>query len=89
MTWRVRLAVLPLEGMRSPEGETAAAALAALGFGPPSGMTVGKLYEWTAEGDDAEVVRRQAMAMAEALLANPVSERAEVVDVREVRGAPA
>lgn len=83
MTWQVRLAVLPLEGMRSPEGETARDALRALGFEDVESVTAGKVYEWTTRAPDAEAARREAEAMAAALLANPVSERAIVVEVRE------
>ena len=84
MRWRVRLAVLPLEGMRSPEGETALMALQALGFRGLGAVTAGKVYEWTTAADDAAAARAEAEAMAAALLANPVSERAIVLDVREV-----
>ena len=83
MRWRVRLAVLPLEGMRSPEGETALAALRALGFEAVEAVTAGKVYEWTTRAADAEAAGREAEAMAAALLANPVSERALVLEVRE------
>jgi phosphoribosylformylglycinamidine synthase PurS subunit len=81
--WRVRLAVLPLEGMRSPEGETALAALRALGFERVEAVTAGKVYEWTTGAEDKGAAAREAEAMAAALLANPVSERALLIDVQE------
>ena len=80
----MRLAVLPLEGMRSPEGETARDALHALGFDRLEAVVAGKVYEWTTLAADAQAARREAEEMAKALLANPVSERAIVLDVREV-----
>lgn len=83
MSFRVRVAIMPVDGMRSPEGETVATALAALGFGEVGAMTVGKLYEWTSDKADAAQARDEAEAMARTLLANPVSERATVLDVRE------
>ena len=84
MTFSVRLMVMPLPGTRSPEGETVASALSALGFGALGAMTVGKLYEWTTEAPSADAARGEAEAMARTLLANPVSERATVLEVREV-----
>jgi len=81
--WRVRLAVLPLDGMRSPEGETALGALRALGFTGLEAVTAGKVYEWTTRAEDAASAEREAHAAAAALLANPVSERAVVLEVRE------
>lgn len=79
----MRLAVLPLEGMRSPEGETALTALHALGFANLEAVTAGRVYEWTTRSDDATGAEREAHAMAAALLANPVSERSIVIEVRE------
>jgi phosphoribosylformylglycinamidine synthase PurS subunit len=81
--WRVRLVVMPLDGLRSPEGETVEHALAALGFAGVHAVSVGKLYEYLTEAADGEAARAQAQAMADALLANPVSERAAVLDVTE------
>jgi len=83
MRFAVRLAVSPLPGMRSPEGETVETALHALGFGGVAQVTVGKLFEWVVEADSAARARADAQAMVDALLANPVSERAEILDVRE------
>jgi phosphoribosylformylglycinamidine (FGAM) synthase PurS component len=81
MRYRVRVAVMPLDELRDPEGETVAQALSALGLAPAHGMRVGKLYQWDLVASDPQAARQEAERTAREILANPVSQRFEVLSV--------
>ena len=72
---RVRVLVRPKEGILDPQGQTVERALPALGFDGVSDVRIGRLVELEVP-DIGEVE-----AMCEKLLANPLVEDYEVVEV--------
>jgi len=78
---RVRVLIRPKSGILDPQGQAVERALPALGFDGVSDVRVGRLVEL--EVADASEVG----AMCEKLLANPLIEDYEVVELREDRAA--
>ncbi len=72
---RARVLIRPKEGILDPQGQTVERALPALGFDGVSDVRIGRLVELDVP-DIAEVE-----AMCEKLLANPLVEDYEVVEV--------
>ena len=72
---RARVLIRPKEGILDPQGQTVERALPALGFDGVSDVRIGRLVELEVP-DIAEVE-----AMCEKLLANPLVEDYEVVEV--------
>ena len=70
-----RVLIRPKEGILDPQGQTVERALPALGFEGASHVRIGRLVELEVE-DPA-----QLPAMCEKLLANPLVEDYEVVEV--------
>ncbi len=74
---KARVLIRPKEGILDPQGKAVERALPALGFEGVSHVRVGRLVELEAEdGADLE-------ALCEKLLANPLIEDYEVVEVAE------
>lgn len=80
--FEVRLAVLPVPGLRSPAAETVGQALRDLGFEGPQHLSIGKLFVWETPAPTAEAARDEATRMADRLLLNPVTEEAHILSVR-------
>ena len=74
---RARVLIRPKAGILDPQGVAVERALPALGFDGVTNVHVGRLIELDVE-DAAEVPR-----MCERLLANPLIEDYEVVELRE------
>ena len=72
---KARVLIRPKEGILDPQGQTVERALPALGFDGVSHVRIGRLVELDVP-DIAEVE-----AMCEKLLANPLIEDYEVVEV--------
>jgi phosphoribosylformylglycinamidine synthase len=72
---RARVLIRPKEGILDPQGQTVERALPALGFDGVTDVRIGRLVELEVP-DVAEVE-----AMCEKLLANPLVEDYEVVEV--------
>jgi phosphoribosylformylglycinamidine synthase len=72
--YRVRVRVMPRASLLDPQGQTVERALGALGFGGVGSVRIGKSLDLVLEADSSEAARRDATAMCEKLLANPVTE---------------
>jgi phosphoribosylformylglycinamidine synthase PurS subunit len=72
---RVRVLIRPKAGILDPQGQVVSRALPALGFSGVSNVRVGRLIELDVEDPS------QLPAMCERLLANPLIEDYEVLDV--------
>lgn len=75
---RARVIVRLKPGVLDPQGAAVEKSLHTLGFAEVSNVRVQKLIELDIPGDDAAVVKAQAVAMADKLLRNPVIEDALV-----------
>ncbi len=71
---KVRVHVMPKQGVLDPQGKAISHALAMLGFKGVADVRAGKVIEFEIGGTDPEKVRKEAENMAEKLLANPVIE---------------
>ena len=88
-SFEVRLAVLPVQGLRSPSAETVVAALSDLGFSQVERLSLGKLFIWHTRAPGLKAAEAEALQMAERLLANPVTEEALVLSVTPSEGTAA
>jgi phosphoribosylformylglycinamidine synthase subunit PurS len=73
---RARVLIRPKEGILDPQGQTVERALPALGFDGVSGVRIGRMVELEVDRDGARVEE-----MCEKLLANPLIEDYEVVEL--------
>ena len=74
MRYRVRVRILPREGILDPQGQAVAHALAALGFAGVADARVGRTVELALDAASEGEARESAGRMCERLLANPVTE---------------
>ncbi|MCH7874721.1 MAG: phosphoribosylformylglycinamidine synthase subunit PurS [Gemmatimonadetes bacterium] len=72
--YRVDIRVLPRPALLDPQGKAVQHALAALGFAGVDDVRVGKALSLAVEARDTAAAEREAHAMCERLLANPVTE---------------
>jgi phosphoribosylformylglycinamidine synthase subunit PurS len=72
---RARILVRPKEGILDPQGQAVERALPALGFAGVANVHIGRLIELDVEDPS------QLPAMCERLLANPLIESYEIVEV--------
>lgn len=79
--FEVRLAVVPVAGLRSPAAETVLAALGDLGFDRIGTLSMGKFFIWETVAPTGEAAREEAQEMANRLLRNPVTEEAFVLSI--------
>lgn len=82
--YRVDIRVLPRPALLDPQGKAVQQALAALGFAGTAEVRVGKAVSLAVEARDAAAAEREAHAMCERLLANPVTEDFVISVVGEV-----
>ena len=75
---KVRITVMPREGILDPQGKAIASALSRLGWGSVHDVRAGKVFRAEIDGTDRAAVREAAAKMAAQLLANPVTEDFEV-----------
>lgn len=73
-TYQVEVRVMPRAALLDPQGKAVQHALAELGFDGVDRVRVGKALTLAVEAADAESAVRDARAMCERLLANPVTE---------------
>lgn len=78
MTWRVNIRILPRAGLLDPQGQAVEHALTALRFHDFSNVHVGKAISMDLDAVSEDDAIRQARAMCEHLLANPVTEDYEI-----------
>ncbi|MBC7121681.1 MAG: phosphoribosylformylglycinamidine synthase subunit PurS [Pseudothermotoga sp.] len=83
--YRVKVQILPKEGVFDPQGQTVKGALEKLGFDGVKEVRLGKLIEIFLEAEDKTQVETQVTIMCEKLLANPVIESYHLLEVEEVR----
>ncbi len=76
---KARLCVYLKQGMHDPEGAKTKEALLLLGFDGISDIRVGKLYEIEMREPTAAKVEK----FCDALLANPVIERYEILELKD------
>lgn len=78
MIYPVSVEIRGLEGLADPEGLAIERALPALGFDSVHAVRVGRVIRFEIEAEDERSARARAEELCARLLANPVTERAEV-----------
>ena len=79
--FRVALHIVPRRGLLDPQGKAVADALHTLGFKSVSDVHVGRHVVVELDARDASDAEKEARAMCERLLANPVTEDFEIAAV--------
>jgi phosphoribosylformylglycinamidine synthase subunit PurS len=77
-TWRAEIRVMLKPSVNDPQGLSIRNALRSLGFERVSDVRAGKLILLTLDSEDTATAEKEATAMCEKLLANPVIETFEV-----------
>ena len=83
--FRVALHIVPRRGLLDPQGKAVADALHTLGFKSVGDVHVGRHVVVELDARDAAAAEKEARAMCEKLLANPVTEDFEVAGVGSVK----
>jgi phosphoribosylformylglycinamidine synthase PurS subunit len=83
--FRVALHIVPRRGLLDPQGKAVADALHTLGFKSVGEVHVGRHLVVELDARDAAAAEKEARAMCEKLLANPVTEDFEVAGVGSVK----
>ncbi|MEK9500964.1 phosphoribosylformylglycinamidine synthase subunit PurS [Gaopeijia maritima] len=79
----IEIRVTPRKGILDPQGKAIHHALHSLGWSTVDDVRVGKAIHLELEADDADAARSEAEAMCRKLLANPVTEDFELLQVEE------
>jgi phosphoribosylformylglycinamidine synthase PurS subunit len=79
--FRVAVHITPRRGILDPQGKAVAGALHALGFGAVADGHVGRHIVVELDAADERSADREARAMCERLLANPVTEDFDIASV--------
>ena len=79
--FKVALHIVPRRGLLDPQGKAVADALQTLGFKSVQDVHVGRHIIVELNAKDAATAEKDARAMCEKLLANPVTEDFEVAKV--------
>ena len=79
--FRVALHIVPRRGILDPQGKAVADALQTLGFKSVEDVHVGRHVIVELKAKDAGAAEKEARAMCEKLLANPVTEDFEIAGV--------
>lgn len=82
--FRVALHIVPRRGLLDPQGKAVADALHTLGFKSVADVHVGRHVVVELDARDASDAEKEARAMCERLLANPVTEDFEIAGVGSV-----
>jgi phosphoribosylformylglycinamidine synthase PurS subunit len=82
--FRVALHIVPRRGLLDPQGKAVADALHTLGFKSVADVHVGRHVVVELDARDASDAEKEARAMCEKLLANPVTEDFEIAGVGSV-----
>jgi phosphoribosylformylglycinamidine synthase PurS subunit len=80
-TFSFEVLVTLKDGLSDPQGKAVESALPALGWSNVAHVRVGKHIRLDVDADDAASARTQVEAMSARLLANPVVEDAQVIEV--------
>jgi phosphoribosylformylglycinamidine synthase len=81
-SFRVALHIVPRRGILDPQGKAVADALHTLGFKSVQDVHVGRHVVVELKASDSSAAEKEARAMCEKLLANPVTEDFEIAEVR-------
>ena len=81
MRYRVAVHITPRRGILDPQGKAVAGALHALGFASVADVHVGRHIVVELDAQDERAADREARAMCERLLANPITEDFDVASV--------
>ena len=79
--FRIALHIVPRRGLLDPQGKAVADALHTLGFKSVEDVHVGRHVVVELDARDATAAEKEARAMCERLLANPVTEDFEIAKV--------
>lgn len=79
--FRIHVRVMPRRSLLDPQGQAVATALGQLGFDGVRDVRIGKSVFLDVEAPDAESARSEATTMCQRLLANPVTEDFELLEV--------
>jgi phosphoribosylformylglycinamidine synthase len=79
--FRVAVHITPRRGILDPQGKAVAGALHALGFGSVADVHVGRHIVVELDASDERTADREARAMCERLLANPITEDFDIASV--------
>lgn len=82
---RVIVEVMPRRGAPDPQGKSITGVLPRVGFAEFTDVRQGKRFELSVEGPVTAEVLERARALAEEILANPVTE--EITSVASAEGA--
>jgi phosphoribosylformylglycinamidine synthase subunit PurS len=85
--YRVAINIAPRRGILDPQGKAVEGALHTLGFGAIREVHVGRYVVVELDAADDAGARRDAKAMCERLLANPVTEDFEIAGVTQTAAA--
>lgn len=85
--YRVAVHITPRRGILDPQGKAVAGALHALGFAGVQDVHVGRHILLDLDAINEQAAERDARAMCERLLANPVTEDFTVADISAAAGA--
>ena len=80
--FKVSLHIVPRRGLLDPQGKAVADALQTLGFRSVQDVHVGRHVIVELKANDAAAAEKEARAMCQKLLANPVTEDFEVASVK-------
>lgn len=80
--FRVALHIIPRRGLLDPQGKAVADALRTLGFKTVDDVHVGRHVIVELQAGSASDAEKEARAMCERLLANPVTEDFEIAGVK-------
>jgi phosphoribosylformylglycinamidine synthase subunit PurS len=83
--FRVALHIVPRRGLLDPQGKAVADALHTLGFKSVGDVHVGRHVVVELDARDAAAAEKEARAMCEKLLANPVTEDFEIAGVGSLK----
>jgi phosphoribosylformylglycinamidine synthase len=78
----VALHIVPRRGLLDPQGKAVADALHTLGFQSVEDVHVGRHVIVELKAQDAKAAEKEARAMCQKLLANPVTEDFQIAEVR-------
>ena len=78
---KVRVHVMPKDGLLDPQGEAINIALINMGFAEVKNVRQGKVIELELEGADKIVIKNRVEEMCQKLLANSVIESFHVEDI--------
>ena len=81
--YRIALHIIPRRGILDPQGKAVSDALHSLGFPAVQDVRVGRFITVDTMADSADTATKEARAMCEKLLANPVTEDFEIASVTE------